>query len=867
MAYQPKSYKKFVATAATATLVATAIAPTALAASFTDVSSNYKVAVDYLVEKGITEGISDTKFGTDAPIKRGDAAIFIAKALKLDTVNAPNQDFTDVNSRVAGAVNAIVNAKIASGKTESTFAPDDYITRQEMAKILVNAYDLKAGDTKNSFTDVNNTWDGFVDALLANGVTLGLTETTFGATSNVTRGQFALFIHRAEVPAGLTVKSVVATDAKTLTVTLSDNTTHEVKLPTALEAGKETEVTFKINDKEYKAKVTYIAVDPVVLSISASNAKELNIVFNKAIDEDSVITAADTLVAGVLKLNSNDASGLVSNAFLSEDGKTLTLVAATTWSGSYAAEVVKDKVETKSGEKVAEYKAFVSVNDTTRPTFNGVSYEPSGLAKFTFSEPLNEDNASIASKLVVSGSTSVTINAADITVAANKKSFTVALPASMTKDASYSFTFTGLKDYANNLVSPNPVSATVVKADRDTVKPTVTNVAALDTGKLQVTFSEKIKANTATVTVGGQTYSTYTLDTTGTIATFTGVSGLTAGVHSVTVKAAQDLAGLVLDDVTRVVQVSADTTAPAYVNHTVETSGADRFLVVNYNEEVTANQGVTVTGTYVNSNNITLPMTGITGASISTGADKKSVRIKLPATAGTYTVTLPAGLAKDTSTAANASAARNVSFNVGAPVDTTKPLVKENGFTQVGNKVTVEFDREVTAATALNVANYSIDGVSSPFETAIFKGDAKTVELTLKNDVITTNGVRNYTVSNVATSAGSVMDSKTGAYNFKENIRPTVVSAKVISGTQIEVTLSEALAAGTVGTDFDVFQGTSTTALAETGEALSGNNKVVITLASGLESLSGLTLKASSTLDLTDLNGNVVNFVGPIAVN
>ena len=146
MAYQPKSYKKFVATAATATLVASAIVPTALAAaSFTDVSSNYKVAVDYLVEKGITEGISDTKFGTDAPIKRGDAAIFIAKALKLDTVNAPNKDFTDVNARVAGAVNAIVHAEIASGKSESKFAPDDYITRAEMAKILVNAYKLKAG--------------------------------------------------------------------------------------------------------------------------------------------------------------------------------------------------------------------------------------------------------------------------------------------------------------------------------------------------------------------------------------------------------------------------------------------------------------------------------------------------------------------------------------------------------------------------------------------------------------------------------------------------------------------------------------------------------------------------------------------------
>ncbi|KXH84029.1 S-layer homology domain-containing protein [Sporosarcina sp. HYO08] len=201
MSNQPKSYKKFIATAATATLVATAIIPTASAAeakAFTDVNKNYKTAVDYLVSQNITKGINDTTFGTDQPIKRGDAAIFIAKALDLDTVNAPDAGFKDVNSRVKGAVNAIVQAKIAGGKSETTFAPDDNITRAEMSKLLVNAYNLQAGDTKNTFTDVNNTWDPYVDALLASGVTMGLNETTFGATQDVTRGQFALFIYRGE---------------------------------------------------------------------------------------------------------------------------------------------------------------------------------------------------------------------------------------------------------------------------------------------------------------------------------------------------------------------------------------------------------------------------------------------------------------------------------------------------------------------------------------------------------------------------------------------------------------------------------------------------------------------------------------------
>lgn len=621
--------------------------------------------------------------------------------------------------------------------------------------------------------------------------------------------------------------------------------------------------SFQLVSGDVKSEIKEFTVEaPMVKNVVAANAKELVITFNKEVKKDSVITG-DVLVPHVVFLNSVDVSG--TKAYLSNDGKSLTLVAGDgiTWNGSYAFEVAKDKVEAVvSGQKVQEYKAFVSASDTVRPTFSGVSYEANGDAKFSFSEPLNETAATIAGKLVVSGPTSVSVAASDITLAADGKSFSVVLPSSMTKDAAYTFTLTGIKDFAGNLLNPNPVSASVVKSERDTVKPTITNVVALDAQKLQVTFSEKIQLATAKLTVGNATYPTYTLDSTGTVATFSSVTNLTAGVQSVTITDALDLAGLKMDPVTRVIQVVADQTAPAYVSHAVETVGSDRFLVVNYNEEITANNAVSITGTYVDANSITQTVTAITGSAITTGTDKKSVRVKLPATAGAYTLNLPVGLAKDTSAQTNSSVARSVSFTLGAAVDSTKPVLET--FAQAGNKVTVTFDRPVTAATALNVSNYSIDGISSAFESAIFKGDAKTVELTLKADVITTNGLRNYSVSNIATSAGSIMDAKTDKYEFKENVRPTVTGAKVISATQIEVTLSEALKAATVGNDFDVFQGASTTALVD-AETLSGTNKVIITV-SALQSLEGLTLKASAGIDLADINGNVVNFTGPIAI-
>ena len=199
MSYKTKSYNKFITTAATATLVATAVVPNASAASsFTDVNSNYTDAVQYLTANNIAKGISDTKFGTDASIKRGDAAVMIANALGLDVENAPISNFVDLNSRVAGAVNALHHADVINGKTATTFAPNDSITRAEMAKILAGAYKLDGQGVNNEFTDVNSNWDSYVDALLKNGITKGKTATEFGATANVTRGEFALFMYRAK---------------------------------------------------------------------------------------------------------------------------------------------------------------------------------------------------------------------------------------------------------------------------------------------------------------------------------------------------------------------------------------------------------------------------------------------------------------------------------------------------------------------------------------------------------------------------------------------------------------------------------------------------------------------------------------------
>ncbi|MGN1385923.1 MAG: S-layer homology domain-containing protein, partial [Bacillus sp. (in: firmicutes)] len=231
MAYQPKSYRKFVATAATATLVATAFAPFASAHEFKDVETKYNDAVDFLVSKGVT-GYTDGTFKTQNNIKRIEAAEILAKALGLNEVkDAPASGFTDVPARAVTLINAFKAAGITTGKTETTFGSNDLITRGELAIWIQKAYELKAKeDASNEFTDVADRYKAAVQALVDAEITQGTTETTFGTTANAKRGDFALFVKRAHDVANapkaeVVVEAVEVKDATTVVLTLKNAVT------------------------------------------------------------------------------------------------------------------------------------------------------------------------------------------------------------------------------------------------------------------------------------------------------------------------------------------------------------------------------------------------------------------------------------------------------------------------------------------------------------------------------------------------------------------------------------------------------------------------------------------------------------------
>lgn len=170
-------------------------------ALFTDISAkhNYKNEVRYLVENGLINGYGDGSFKPEQALTRAHAAVLLSRALNLNTAKVSNPGFTDVSTShpYYKEIAAIVGAGIMNGTGNNKFDPNAKLTRAQMAKILVVAYDLK-GTTDTKFKDVSEKhWAyEFVHTLAANGITTGYEDQTFKPGVEVSRVHFSLFLYR-----------------------------------------------------------------------------------------------------------------------------------------------------------------------------------------------------------------------------------------------------------------------------------------------------------------------------------------------------------------------------------------------------------------------------------------------------------------------------------------------------------------------------------------------------------------------------------------------------------------------------------------------------------------------------------------------
>lgn len=111
---------------------------------FADVSNNawYGNAVSWAYANNLVSGISDTSFAPNTPITREQAAVMLARYLKFSGVALENgtpdfQDTASISRYAKESVGAMQKAGLLSGDNEGNFRPDAQITCAEIASIFM----------------------------------------------------------------------------------------------------------------------------------------------------------------------------------------------------------------------------------------------------------------------------------------------------------------------------------------------------------------------------------------------------------------------------------------------------------------------------------------------------------------------------------------------------------------------------------------------------------------------------------------------------------------------------------------------------------------------------------------------------------
>ena len=170
---------------------------------FTDVPKTAwcRSDVEYVWQHGIMKGISATKFGPDTKMTR---AMFVTVLYRME--GSPSVEgmqipaFTDIGAKWCyDAIIWAYNAGVTLGKTATTFAPNDSITRAEIVTMVYRYSGSPTVSGVPNFTDAASVGAWARDAIIwatSVGVVNGYTDGSFGPNKTALRSEMAALLHR-----------------------------------------------------------------------------------------------------------------------------------------------------------------------------------------------------------------------------------------------------------------------------------------------------------------------------------------------------------------------------------------------------------------------------------------------------------------------------------------------------------------------------------------------------------------------------------------------------------------------------------------------------------------------------------------------
>lgn len=372
---------------------------------------------EHLLEHGFITGKPGddvaTKLDAGAALTRQELAALIAELMgekEIAAVFAQPADYADADKIGAWAVPFVAYAQVngwMSGKPGNMFDPTGPVPGQQLAAALMNALGYTV-DTQAKYATV-----------IADAAVLGLAV----PSGNLTRGQ--------AFEAMWTAVSEVKVNGEDVTLGVKlGKLTPPAPVVTALE----------------------------VVSVTATNLKEIVVKFNQSVDKDTVVAAnfAVSPTAGTL------------TPVLGEDGMTVTITTQNTLTNQGAYTLTVEKVESVTEQVIAKVSKAFTAFDATLPTVESIVVTGPKTFDVIFSEPIN-------------GTGTVTVKSANTTLAVQSANATginkvsVTLFTELADGTTYDVT---VKDYEDFAGYKNVIRTIAYTYAKDTTAPVVSLVSA-----------------------------------------------------------------------------------------------------------------------------------------------------------------------------------------------------------------------------------------------------------------------------------------------------------------------------------------------------------------------------------------------------
>lgn len=171
---------------------------------FEDINNSWAKKYIYsLTARGLVSGKSDVSFDPNGVITRAEFVTILVNYLNLDDEITVNFKDVETGTWYYEYVARAGYNGLSSGASEGNFYPNVDITRQDMAVMIAQAFNLKNGyvldGTSEMFADDDSilmTAKTAVYAARANGIISGYSDNTFGPLKSATRAEAATMIYK-----------------------------------------------------------------------------------------------------------------------------------------------------------------------------------------------------------------------------------------------------------------------------------------------------------------------------------------------------------------------------------------------------------------------------------------------------------------------------------------------------------------------------------------------------------------------------------------------------------------------------------------------------------------------------------------------